>query len=727
MLLVGVVSLVAGLIAASARASPTGHPLTDNILVGVAVALIAVIGSRAPSWTAGAAAGAALGTALDPLLMTAAAFALAAALWTRWRPGRLSVPLLAASVAVTFNVLARAELPGAFGGSTIVALAAAAVLFVLGTTFMTKRHRMLAWGGLALAALAAGAATAGFAFAAVKARHELSAGLTTAELGVSALESGDFDEAADLFTEAAAYLDTANRQLGAPWAKFASVVPIIAQHQTAVTNMGDVGAAGAATVAAAIDEIDVDDLRPSAGQIDVAALADLDDPLTRVRDAMDGLRRKADESRSPWLVNRAKYELEDFAASVEEHLPVLDNALAALRMAPGMLGADGPRTYLMLFTTPSEARGLGGFIGSYAELTIDDGQLTLGTFGRSYRLDTEAQAAGARVTGHDEFLRSYGRFGFNAHADGAGVVGDAAFRNLAMTPDFPTVAEIAADLYAQTKGTRVDGVIAMDPYVTAALLRYTGAVHVASLDQDVHPETAVPFLLREQYIVGDDAAERTDALAEAAEQAFDGLIAGALPDPFVLARDLGPLTSTRRLLVWSAHADEQDLIERVDIGGAIPPLDGTDGWSFTLNNAGGSKIDSFLERSAGYIAETDPVTGVTSATWRSELTNTAPAEGLPRYIIGNSTGEPQGTSRLWVTVYTPLGLDSMTVDGDAVAVEAGSEQGWNTYRWLIDVPPGASVMLVAELSGTVVRPDEVVTWTQPMSEDLEVFGQTGDP
>ena len=38
-------------------------------------------------------------------------------------------------------------------------------------------------------------------------------------------------------------------------------------------------------------------------------------------------------------------------------------------MVPGLLGADGERTYLIAFLNPSEQRGLGGFIGNYAEIT----------------------------------------------------------------------------------------------------------------------------------------------------------------------------------------------------------------------------------------------------------------------------------------------------------------------------------------------------------------------
>ena len=41
----------------------------------------------------------------------------------------------------------------------------------------------------------------------------------------------------------------------------------------------------------------------------------------------------------------------------------------------------------MAFTTPAEARGLGGFMGNYAELTATDGQLGLTDFGRTAELN----------------------------------------------------------------------------------------------------------------------------------------------------------------------------------------------------------------------------------------------------------------------------------------------------------------------------------------------------
>lgn len=714
-LLVGIIALAGAVAALAAGAAPTGHGGLDALLTGGGVALLVVVGERAPWWAIGAIAGVALTIALHPLVIALAAVGLALVLWASWR-AQPPAWALALSLAVTGNALVRAELGGRYGTSAAVAVGAGFVVFVLGTFGLTKRLRWLAWGATVLVGLAAIGCSAGFAYAGLQSRHDLASGLTTAELGVAALEDGDFDEAAEWFRQAAKHLDRANARFDAPWVRMASVVPVVAQHHAAVTDMSRAGADGAHTVVAALDTIDLDELRPRNGKFDLEALARLEGPLRDVRDALVRIRGTAEASRSGWLVERATKELDDFTSSVDEHLPRIDNALAAVRMAPRLLGADGPRTYLMLFTTPSESRALGGFVGSYAELHADGGQLSVGPVDRSKTLDTRVLAARAAVENHAEFLRLYGRYGFDGRA-----VGDAAFRNVAMTPHFPTVADIAADLYAQTVGTEVAGVIAMDPFVTAQLLRYTGAVELPSLGIELDPFEALDFLLREQYVLGVDDESRADGLGEAAKEAFDELLAGALPDPIELAQDLGPLASERRLLVWSADPEEQALLERVGIAGAVPDHDGSDGWAFTITNAGGNKIDSFLERRAAYESSTDPGTGVTTGTIRIELTNTAPAEGLPAYVIGNRIGKPTGTNTMLLTIYSPLGLDVLELDGERVGFEVGEEQGWNTYRLQLDIPAGETVSLTARLSGVVERPDEVVTWTQPMANDLEAL------
>ena len=629
------------------------------------------------------------------------------------------MPVVAASLAVTANVLLRAELGGPVGTSALVGLTVGLFVVAIGSWRLPTRWRRLTWIGLGAAVAFGAVAAGGLGYEVYKSRHELSGGFISAELGVSALEGGRFDEAADWFAEANTYLDAANERLDQPWAKLAGVVPVAAQHQRAVTDMSSAGADALQVVSTALDEIDLDALRPRDGRFDLEALAALDEPLTRVRNALADLRATSESSRSVWLVGRATYELDDFRR--QRRRPTCRRSTrhwrrSARRRRCSAPTGRGPTSCCS--RPPRSPVGLGGFVGSYAELRVEDGKLSLGQFDRAQDFDRRLVDTGVAVH-DDDFLAQYGRFGYDADGTGRGLVGDAAFRNLAMSPDFPTVAAIAADLYAQATGTTVDGVVAMDPFVVTQLLRYTGPVFVPSLGRDLSPEEAQGFLLRDQYVQDVPDDQRADGLAEAASQAFSALLSGSLPDPITLARDLGSFTSQRRLLVWSSDGEEQELIEQVHISGEVPALAGADGWAFTVSNAGGSKIDTFLDRRAGYSATTDPATGVTSGTVTIELDNGAPVEGYPRYVIGNRIGQPEGTSTLWVTVYSALGLDELSVDGVVTGVEAGTEQGWNTYRFRVDIPSMASVRIEARLSGTVADPAaEVVTFTQPMERDV---------
>ena len=713
------VAAVSGIIAAGARQHPTGDPTIDAVIGGAGVALIVLIASRAPWWVVAIAAGTALAIAVSPTLMVCALVALGLVVWLgsthRDRP-----ELVAVSVGITFNVLARSRLDAPFALSAVITGLVAAVLFVAGVQRWPRWPRRLIWLGVGVLILAGGAALVGFGSVAVKAGHDLADGQNSAELGVTSLENGDYDKAEQWFREAATYLHRAHQRLTEPWASGAAVIPVVAHYRDAAVDISRVAADGADTVADALADVDLDALRTVDGRIDLDALASLEVPLTHVRNALVDLKAVTDASRSPWFINRVDYRLDDFDESVDEHLPGIENALSAIRLAPELLGVDGPRHYLVLFTTPSESRGLGGFVGNYAELTADDGRLTMTHFGRAQDLDLAAQKAGTQVHGHEEFLARYGRFGFDT--DGDGKVGNAAFRNLAMSPNFPWVGEIAADLYAQTTGREVDGVLAMDPYVLAKLVDYAGPVRLTSLDTLLTGDTTAPFLLRDQYVLATDTPRRADALAEAAQVTFDSLLHGTLPDPTTLARDFAPLVGERRLLMWTADPEEQALLERVHMAGRIPPLDGADGWSVTVSNGGGNKIDSFLERKASYQPTTDAASGDTTATLRVELTNSAPAEGYPPYVIGNRVGAPPGTSRLYVSFYSALGLESATLDGEAIGLTSGREEGWNVYSQVVDIPPGGTVAFELRLHGSVAHPDKVVTWEQPMATPMELTG-----
>src|SRR5207248_684885 len=86
------------------------------------------------------------------------------------------------------------------------------------------------------------------------------------------------------------------------------------------------------------------------------------------------------------------------------------------------------------------------------------------------RRTSEFDAAGApprTLQAPKDFVRRYSRFDVARE-----------WTNVNMSPDFPTVAAVIADQYKQYSGTRVDGVIAVDPLGLAHLLTLTGPVQV---------------------------------------------------------------------------------------------------------------------------------------------------------------------------------------------------------------------------------------------------------
>lgn len=658
------------------------------------------------------AAGAAMASANDPVLVALAAVAFGIALVVGMRERDLPV-WRALSVGVSMNVLAWAELGRFFGLSSIIGIGVGTFVFVLGIRRRPRRIRRLAWAATGSLGLLTTLAVAGFAIGALDARRSVEAGRREIEAGIDLLNSGEFDGAAAHFSAASASLSDASGTLGGPLTQAASVVPVVAQHRRLGADLSGAGAAATARIVGALEQIDLASLRIEGGTIDLVAVAALSGPFGELASALDQLAGVVDGSDSPWLVGEASDRLATLRSRLAENAARIDNARTAIDLAPAMLGSERPRRYLALFTTPAEARGLGGLPGNYAELTIDRGRVRMAGFGRVNDLEQRAQRIGARLSGPSGFLRRYGEFGFDK--DRRGLVGEAPFRNLTMTPNFPWVGEVAAELYLQVTGRPLDGVIVIDPFVVAALVDYTDGVELTSVPFRLTAANAADFLLRGQYEVAQDNVDRIDALAESARRTFAALLVGRLPDPATLARDLGPLIEERRLLVWTADEAERRLLQRVGLLGEIPPLAGADGWSLAVTNAGGNKIDSYLRRGASYHSSTDGATGETTGTLRVALMNTAPATGLTAYVLGNLVGLPDGTSRLLVSFYSPLQLVRATCDGEPCELSPGEEAGWNVYSRYVDIPSGATTIINLELSGRVDRPEHVVTWTQPLA------------
>lgn len=723
------IALVSGLAAAFSDAAPTGSVWVDRPMVGLAVAVATWAAASAPWWVVAGASGISAVAAIDSLLTLIGGVAFVVGLWIGVRQRSLGTVRCAVG-AVALNVLCRLELEGFLGASALIGIAVGAALFVTGMRRRRRFIRRRAWTAVGAVLTFAVLAVIGFALAATSARALLSDGQRLATEGIEALSRGDFDDAATKFGEAGRSFHRASNQFDRPWTVPAQLLPVVAQNADAVSDLAEVAGSSSAQLSASLAKIDPDTLRLVGGRFDLAAIEAVAGPLSDVKDSLDALDLTVSDTDSPWLLAPIQTRVARLAKDIDENEQQVDNAVMAARLAPQLLGGDGPRRYLIIFTTPAEARGLGGFMGNFAELTAVDGQITMTRFGRTTELNTGGpNPTGRVVSGPEDWLNQWGRYGFRNGV--TGTTGNVPWSNITMSPNFPSTAQVIAELYPQSGGEAIDGVFAIDPYVLAALLEFTGPVHIEATDEELNADNAVEFLLKDQYLLG-EGPQRVDLLEQVAKVTIDRLLAGALPNPVTVADSLGDLARQGRFVGWSSNPDEQALLEAVAMSGALPTLDGGDGIAAVINNSGGNKIDVYLERKVAYRASVDPATGQVTATLELTLTNTAPASGLPDVVIGNLVRLPPGTNRCLVSILTALNVVSASRDGSPITVEPGIEQGWNTSRVNLTIPPGGHATITLTLSGTldltpgyrlVTRPQPLV---QPEDYDVRVVTNSGD-
>ena len=490
----------------------------------------------------------------------------------------------------------------------------------------------------------------------------------------------------------------------------------------------DSTAAGSEPNRSELRSIDVDTLRIVDGRVDIDAVVALQAPLDRVNDSIVRLDRALDRSRSGWLVGPVRNRVDDLAERVADQRSIGTRAAEALAVAPTMLGADGERVYLLMFTTPGEARGQGGFMGNYAELTVHHGQIMLTDFGRHGDLSTGGAPVRTLERAPDDWLARYGPFGFTTGPGDS--VGDVPWANITISPHFPSTAQVVAELYPKSGGTELDGVLSLDVFALDELADLIGPVEVEDAPFPLTGANTASFLLLEQYQI-DDFDARTDLLEAVALETIELVLGEAAPDPVELARRLRPMALQRRAMAWSAHPEEQSVLSAAGLTAEL--LDDrhdADALAVTVVNGSGNKIDTFLSRRFTLTDRSDGLVDLDL-----EFRNDPPLE-LPDYVVGNLVGLPRGSSRLFVSIHTNMRVVEAR-DGDGpIGLQPSVESGLAVYSGYLDVGPGATTSWTATLepsggSELVLQPQPLVQteiWTVglegaefPWNEGAELF------
>jgi hypothetical protein len=493
------------------------------------------------------------------------------------------------------------------------------------------------------------------------------------------LQRGDTDAGRVTLASLQRELHAARDETGGPAWRMSSALPKLGDDLDAVH-----------TIAAALDDLARDALpalvdvaagvesamlAPVDGRFDVAVLAAAAPRITRAAEVIQAARDRIAAIRTAGLAPQVRTAVPELLHGLDRASSVAGPAARAARLLPSLLGASGPRSYLVLFQNLAEVRATGGMPGAFVVVEADHGAVRIvdqGTAAATLRT-FDAPVLPLSEDLADLYTERLGMFPADVN----------------LTPDFPTAAGLAREMYRVRTGRTVDGVLATDPVALSYLLRATGPVQPPT-GAPLTADTAVRTLLSEVYLTMPAPQQQDAYFAGAARAVFDALI-GRRADPRLAVLALARAAEERRLLMWSANPAEQEEIGRTVLAGALPTDDGAAPTvGVFLNDGSGAKLGYYLTHAATLTVGACMEDGTRELRLRVELGSTAPSSGLPPSVLGLGLSGAPYTVRTNVVVFSPVGgaVVDATLDGAPVEMGTGVEQARAVSVATVDLPPG---------------------------------------
>src|SRR5262249_27711002 len=150
-----------------------------------------------------------------------------------------------------------------------------------------------------------------------------------------------------------------------------------------------------------------------------------------------------------------------------------------------------------------------------------------------------------------------------------------------------------------------------------------------------------------------------------------------------------------------AHPPEQRVMREIHLDGGVPDPT-ADALFATVQNAVATKLDLYMSRSLSYQLTVEPIDADHAnvrGTASLSIGNDAPA-ALPAFVATREAGDFRvGELRSFVSIYSPLALDHVSVDGTPTALTAGREFGRWVYSSFVSVARGDHTTFDLSLHG----------------------------
>lgn len=543
------------------------------------------------------------------------------------------------------------------------------------------------------------------------AKSNLEQARDSAQQAKDALLQGDSEGASKLAADAASHAQAARDATHSlPWSVAAGVPWLGSPFETGqqISNVVLGLATDVLQPSAQSASVLAPDQLLADGRLNVKSLSDQEPQLSKIAASavrLDQEARLISDPRYLSVLGSARSELQQQTADVAN---LLENTTLAARLAPSLMGLDGPRTYFMGFQTPAEARGTGGLLGGFGILRFDNGVPTVEELGPNTDLTKDF----APVDLGPEFQKNYG-------------TGDPFkdFRNSNQSSHFPYAAQIWKSMWQQQAGMTVDGVIALDPVALSYILGAVGPVTMPD-GEIITKDNVVELTLSTAYMrFPEDQAARKEYLQGIATEVVNKLT-GPIANPRALLDALGKGVSEQRIAMWSSSPADQELLEQTPLANVI--LDDPAPYAeVVVNNLGGNKMDYYLKRDIEYVA--DGCDGDTrNSTVTVGLSNTVQDVPDANYIAGTlgftrekTLNVPRGTMFTSVRLLATTGAELVSVlsNGLRVPVFTTTERNHPSFEVQLAIPPGQSAEVIFRLAEPTA-PGEARVPTQPLVDTV---------
>lgn len=518
-----------------------------------------------------------------------------------------------------------------------------------------------------------------FAFQAYRASSSLRLAASQAELLQNQIVAGDDVAAKDTLASLQESADRAQGLTDGPLWDIGSKVPFFGKNVKAVQTVSrvvdDVAADAMPPVVALSKQINLDTFSPRDGKVDLEAINEIAPSVATVDKALTAAQRELDGIDAESLLVPLRGPVGTIQFKIDSAKSAADSGDLAARLLPPMLGEGGTRRYLLMIQNNAEIRSTGGIAGSYAILKAKGGKLTMG------------------FQGSIQDLKQFSEPVLPLTKNEARVFAPTLVTNLLdsnITPDFPRTGEIAKAMVEKGLDVKVDGVISVDPVALSYLLAGTGPVKIKGgpvLDQT----NAVDLLLNKTYTLLSDRDLQDAVFKTAARSIFDVVKKGR-GEPRLVIDGLVRSAEENRLLVWSSHQKEQDLLQPSALSGELSGNGGrTPHVGLYIGDAASTKMEYYLDYQTNVIAGRCLAGDIQELSTTTELTSNAPSDAakLPKAVTGNGLFTPRGTMRLVLRFYSPYagGFTDVRVNGKSQTVYADTHRGRNVTKVVLTVDP----------------------------------------